>query len=77
MKLRLLTLEYLQPREMSQPTELAASALPRCSPSGSAVPRDLHTAVEQMDVSCRELGGLWGLYPPSATAQGRRLSPTG
>lgn len=57
-KLRLLTLEYLQPREMSQPTELAASPLPPHSPSGSAVPRDPRAAVVRTDVSCRELGGL-------------------
>lgn len=73
-KLRLLTLEYLQPREMSQPTELAASPLP---PHGSTVPRDPQTAVEQADVSCQQLGGLGGLHPPSATAQERRQSPKG
>lgn len=66
MELRLLTLEYLQPREMSQPTELAASPALLCR-------ADLCRAD---DVSW-ELGGLGGLHSPSAATQGRRQSPTG
>lgn len=77
MKLRLLTLKYLQPREMSQPTELAASPLAPRSPSGSAAPRDPQTAVGQTDVSCQELGGAWGFAPTLGYSPGEETESHG